>query len=198
MSRTGGRTSALELTRHPATPASPVGRIVVQADRPSPDALTLRYTIEGELSRLRIPAPAAPRRGERLWEHTCCEAFVAAPGSAAYHELNLSPAGTWAVHAFVAYRDGGPLADDALAPRIASHADAGRLVLDAVVDLARLDAAYAGAPLRLALAAVIEAQDGTLSYWALRHPAGRPDFHHADGFTVIVPPPAAGAGADAR
>jgi hypothetical protein len=37
------------------------------------------------------------------------------------------------------------------------------------------------------LSAVIEAADGALSYWALRHPAGRPDFHHPDCFALDLP-----------
>jgi hypothetical protein len=31
---------------------------------------------------------------------------------------------------------------------------------------------------------VIEDIGGGRSYWALAHPAGKPDFHHADGFTI--------------
>ena len=34
------------------------------------------------------------------------------------------------------------------------------------------------APLRLGLSAVLEGDDGKLHYWALAHPASRPDFHH--------------------
>jgi hypothetical protein len=34
------------------------------------------------------------------------------------------------------------------------------------------------------LSAVIEAADGTISYWALKHPSDRPDFHHADSFAI--------------
>ena len=37
--------------------------------------------------------------------------------------------------------------------------------------------------------AVIEAVDGSVSYWALAHPAGKPDFHHPDGFALQLPPP---------
>jgi hypothetical protein len=33
---------------------------------------------------------------------------------------------------------------------------------------------------------VIESADGSISYWALRHPAGRPDFHHLDGFALLL------------
>jgi hypothetical protein len=38
----------------------------------------------------------------------------------------------------------------------------------------------------VALCVVIEELDGALSYWALRHPAPRPDFHHADGFALEI------------
>jgi len=45
---------------------------------------------------------------------------------------------------------------------------------------------------RIGLSAVIEETDGTKSYWALRHPPGKPDFHHPDCFalTLGAPPPA--------
>jgi len=98
------------------------------------------------------------------------------------------------MHAFSGYRDGAPLPDDRVAPRVSVRRDGDRLTVEAVVDLGRLAAAYTTAPLRLALAAVIEAEDGALSYWALRHPPGRPDFHHADGFALVLEaPPDAGA-----
>ena len=35
---------------------------------------------------------------------------------------------------------------------------------------------------RLGLSAVIEDTSGRKSYWALAHPPGKPDFHHADCF----------------
>ncbi|MBS0388102.1 MAG: hypothetical protein JSR15_06435, partial [Proteobacteria bacterium] len=37
---------------------------------------------------------------------------------------------------------------------------------------------------RLGFAAVIEADDDTLGYWALRHTSDKPDFHAADSFGV--------------
>jgi hypothetical protein len=47
----------------------------------------------------------------------------------------------------------------------------------------------AAARLRVALAAVIENDTGELSYWALQHAPGKPDFHHPDGFTLELSPP---------
>jgi hypothetical protein len=43
------------------------------------------------------------------------------------------------------------------------------------------------APWLLGLSAVIEEMNGRLSYWALAHPPGKPDFHHADCFALELP-----------
>jgi hypothetical protein len=40
--------------------------------------------------------------------------------------------------------------------------------------------------LRLGLCAVIEDALGRISYWALAHPPGRPDFHHPDCFALAL------------
>ena len=32
--------------------------------------------------------------------------------------------------------------------------------------------------------AILEEEDGTISYWALAHAPGRPDFHHPDCFAL--------------
>ncbi len=40
------------------------------------------------------------------------------------------------------------------------------------------------------ISAVIEETDGTKSYWALAHPPGKPDFHHADCFALELEPAA--------
>ncbi len=41
-----------------------------------------------------------------------------------------------------------------------------------------------GSKVRCALSAVLENDDGELSYWALHHPAATPDFHHPAGFVM--------------
>jgi len=141
--------------------------------------LALRYRIEGDLERLRIPPPRAPTPGERLWQHLCCEAFVAPAAASAYREFNFSPSGEWAAYAFERYREGGPLAVPD--PGIAVRTDAAGLELSATI-------AVEPVRLRVALCVVIEERNGALSgafsYWALRHPLPRPDFHHPDGFAL--------------
>jgi hypothetical protein len=60
------------------------------------------------------------------------------------------------------------------------------LELCATLALARLSPAYADAPLVMGVSAVIVARDGSRSYWALVHPAEKPDFHHPDAFALTL------------
>jgi hypothetical protein len=136
--------------------------------------------VEGDLSGVRIPESQPPRRVAGLWRHTCFEAFVMAGEGPAYREFNLSPCGAWAVHAFRGYRDGGELEVE-LNPAIVVRRSGTRLELDAKIDPEFLPP---GRWLRLGLSAVLEGVDGALSYWALRHPPGKPDFHHIDAFAL--------------
>ena len=50
------------------------------------------------------------------------------------------------------------------------------LVQDVLLDTAALPPR----PWRVGMSAILEEEDGTISYWALAHPPGRPDFHHPD------------------
>lgn len=176
----------LTLTCHPSTPTDAVQRLDAAVDRQPGGLLRVTFRLVGRLDRLRIPAADVPRIGARLWAHTCFEAFVAVAGATAYHEFNVAPSGEWTVYAFSRYRDGAPLHDPALAPGIVVHRTNEHLELAVRLQLPRLSSQHRDAALRLGLSAVVEADDGTLSYWALRHPPGRPDFHHPDTFAVTL------------
>ena len=97
-----------------------------------------------------------------------------------YREFNFSPSGEWAVYAFRGYRDSGELEVE-LAPAIVVRRTMNRLELDAEISR---DLLPQGRSLRLGLSAVVEDADGGLSYWALRHAPGKPDFHHPDAFAL--------------
>jgi hypothetical protein len=73
-------------------------------------------------------------------------------------------------------------------PDITVRSTGSRLELDSLVRLDNLSAIHPHATLRVGLSAVIEARDGTHSYWALRHHANKPDFHDAAGFALMLEP----------
>lgn len=178
----------IDLKCHRATRSETVRAIQVLVRRPAGAELQMTFRLDGDIHRIWIPSPGAPRIATQLWRHTCFEAFIAVEGQPAYHEFNFAPSGEWAVFAFSGYRNGGPLADEMMRPHIAVRSAGSRLELDTLVRLDGLSALHPRASLRIGLAAVIEASDG-LSYWALRHPADKPDFHDADGFAVLLEPP---------
>jgi|SRR5688572_29775252 hypothetical protein len=192
---------AVTLACHPDTPTDAVSSMSARVCRSPGERLAVSYVVECDLDRVRVPAPRAPRPADRLWEHTCCEIFIARKGAPGYREYNFSPSGEWAAYAFEAYRArcaGEP--QPALSPpQITVRGDRGTLELDASISLDGL-APRPGARLALALSAVIEDSDGKLSYWALRHPRGKPDFHHPDAFALelAATTPPAGAGTPPR
>jgi hypothetical protein len=170
---------AVTLACHPDTPTDAVRAISARVRRHS-GGLAVSYVVEGDLDRLRVPAQREPRAADGLWRHTCCELFVARRNDAAYREYNFSPSGEWAAYAFERYRARVKGPSVLPPPRVSVRAKDGALELDAFVELDRL----AGAGLALALAAVIESDEGKLSYWALKHPPGKPDFHRAEAFVL--------------
>jgi hypothetical protein len=164
------------LERHPASPCAALRGIQATVRRNPDGRLDVTYRIEGDLDRVRIPPPRPPRAGEQLWQHTCCEVFVADAAGPGYQEFNFSPSGEWAAFRFTGYREGASFA--APDPRIGIVRTARALDLTA-----QIDPNHKG-KLRIGLSAVIEEIDGALSYWALRHAPGKPDFHHRDAFAL--------------
>jgi len=183
--------SCAALTCHPCTPAGAVRRVAVEVRRSADGMLALGFGVDGEIDRIRIPTPGPLCMEHQLWLHTCFEAFLAFGEGGAYHELNLAPSRAWMAYSFESYREGLVTAGD-MTPvtKIDTGVAGGRFALDAVVALDRLSRVHRSAALRVGLAAVIETTDGSLSYWALRHPPGRPDFHHADTWTMRLEAPA--------
>lgn len=145
-------------------------------------ALRLDYQLHGDAAELALPRTEPATRRDGLWQHTCCELFVQGDDAPAYREFNFSPAGPWQAYAFSTYRQGGVLAR-AQAPDIVTERRADGLHVSVRLPRANLPP---GRRLRLGLTAVAEARDASLSYWALAHAPGKPDFHHPDTFALIL------------
>lgn len=172
------------LTCHPETRSPAVEEIEAHVSWTQDNALAFAYVLKGDLMRLRIPLPQPSRRVDYLWQHTCFEAFVALKDKPEYYEFNFAPSGQWAAYRFQRYRVRIPLEDDIPAPKITARNLPNGLDLEAIVHLDSLPVTQPGACLQLALCAVIEDENGTLSYWALKHSPGTPDFHHRDTFAL--------------
>ena len=166
------------LRPYPAS-LSPVTRIAVEVERSASDLLRLTYWIGGDLRRVAFPKPQAAARTDGLWQHSCCEAFLAA--GQGYFEFNFSPSSQWAAYRFDSHRAGMRDAE-AEAPAIAWDRDGEAARLTATI---RLPSDVTGA---LGLSAIIEDVNGNRSFWALAHPPGEPDFHDAACFAAQLSP----------
>lgn len=174
------------LTAHPRTPCPAVQglRVAVAA---APDGWWLRYGLAADLAALRLPAAStAPGPTDGLWRHTCLEAFVGSAEGAAYLEFNFSPSGDWAAYVFRAPRERADVGPLAITPRLRWSRRMDALTLDAWLPRA-IESALPQPPHLLGLSAVIEPADGSPSYWALAHPAARPDFHQRAAWTARLP-----------
>lgn len=125
----------------------------------------MSFLLDADFTRLQIPPRRPARFVDGLWRHTCFEVFLATRARA-YREYNFSPSGEWAAYSFSSYRrrSNERMTRPRWNGRVATVLARGRL--------------------RLGLSAVIEEKNGTLSYWALRHAPGKPDFHHRRAFAM--------------
>ncbi len=165
------------LARHPAFDGPDVS-LSVHHERQG-DRLWVRFVVDGDVDAIEWPEPKSPGREDGLWERTCFEVFVTTLDS--YREFNLSSSGQWASYRFSGYR-----ADMADAQEVVKG-----LALDLASDMLALEAHLDLPPIveSLGLSAVVQALDGSKSYWALTHPSDKPDFHHPASFTLDLTEP---------
>jgi hypothetical protein len=176
-------TTQIGLVAHPTTQSDAIQSLDVQLSVLSPGVLTLGYTLQADMSRIRVEAEGVPGPADHLWEHTCFEAFIQPCGSRGYYEFNFSPTRQWAVYRFNSYREGMTPMHMANPPDISIRKGPNYLELQATFPLPISAGAGAAQRPKLALSAVVEEESGRLCYWAARHSQGKPDFHHPDGFT---------------
>jgi hypothetical protein len=176
------------LRLHPDSRCFATAHIEVEVARPRADSLVLSYMVTGKMSDVRMPSVMAAGRSDELWQHTCFEAFVRASSGAAYYELNFAPSTEWAAYRFSSYRSGMCVAAEISAPAIEVRSSPDCYTLRVSLDLTCLSGLPRNALWYLGLSTLIEDTSGHKSYWALAHPPGKPDFHHADCFALEFSP----------
>lgn len=170
----------VHLVRHPDTPAT-IRSVEAELTMRGADAVRLAFYVTPGAA-LAVPASAAAERTDGLWQRTCFELFLKPAGGEAYFEFNLSPSSQWAAYAFDGYRSRAADPESGT-PRIELERQGETFVLETDVDLAAVRTDV----MQIGLSAVIEEAGGAKSYWALRHPPGKPDFHHPDCFALELP-----------
>ena len=175
-----------ELRAHPAAPPARVEAVKARLERVRRDRLLLRYEIACETDCVVLPPPGPAVRADRLWETTCFELFLRAPGRPDYLEINVSPSGRWAAYDFCAYR-AGMVQAAVLAPPALSLSVKPRCIA-ADIELAL---PLGEGPWRVGLCAIVEERGTGRSFWSASHGTAEPDFHHPGCFAQDLPPPPA-------
>jgi len=170
------------LRLHPDSLCLAATRIDVEVARRRGGGIVFSYFVTGRTGDLRIPPITSATRADELWRTTCFEAFVRTSASSGYYEFNFAPSTQWAAYEFSGYRSGMRAATDIGAPRIEVQTSPELFTLRASLELGRLPSLPGDAVWSLGLSALLEETNGRKSYWALAHPAGKPDFHHSDCF----------------
>ncbi|MSP38215.1 MAG: DOMON-like domain-containing protein [Deltaproteobacteria bacterium] len=152
--------------------------------RRTASGLDLQYFLSGDIEKLVIPPLGQPQRSDLLWQHTCFETFLRCGEAPAYYEFNFAPSRQWAVYAFRGYRERALLDDERWSPILSVQSGGTAIEVFVTIPLDPLPMLKEAAKLGIGLSAVIESRDGKFSYWALKHPADKPDFHHADSFAL--------------
>jgi hypothetical protein len=178
----------LALKLHPDSLCPAATQIDVDIARPHNGRIVLGYVVTGKIADLYLPPVISPTRAEELWQHTCFEAFVGSSRDETYYEFNFAPSTQWAAYQFDGYRRGMRVASGISAPVIEVQAGPERFILQGSLELDQLSSLPRDARWRLGLSALIEERSGRVSYWALAHPPGKPDFHHPDCFAYEFSP----------
>jgi len=163
-----------------------VSGVEAELSSEQPGMVRIRFRVRGAIDALRIPGALATERRDGLWQHTCFEVFVM-QGDGSYCEFNFSPSTQWAAYRFDGYRRAMSELPVRSTPRIETVIASDMIFLEATVGLQPLVTTDNAPRCRVAIAAVIENLEGRLDYWALAHPAEKPDFHHEDGFIAGLP-----------
>ncbi len=180
----------LQLKAFAPTDLSQEFSIEVYAQRHD-SAIQASFRLKGPLEKLKMPhttKPKGPEFNQELWKHSCFELFLKSPDSDFYWEWNFAPNLDWGHFSFESYR----------MPAINPSHSAGIQSFQAITEKsASLEilvqirpehspwlmwALMNRLPLKIGFAAIVEFQDSTLSYWALKHPGPKPDFHLEESF----------------
>lgn len=116
------------------------------------------------------------KRLNELWKTTCFEIFWRLPGQNSYWEFNVGASGDWNIYDFTRYRDPQP-------PHPAPDFELIRLETHALGIRGEIQGPLAK-QVEASLCAVLLINQQP-QYFSHKHAGPKPDFHHANSFTLI-------------
>lgn len=148
--------------------------------------LSVRYTLSGEINLILFPEPSFfSARKHDLWKATCFEFFIAPAGQPEYWEFNLSPSGNWNVYHMDAYRQINMREEEkVISLPFTFHKTNTQATLEITVNTAAF--LPGSQKLEVGIATILQSHDKVETYWALTHPNPQADFHHRNGFEIIL------------
>ena len=174
----------MSLRAHPAHPPRSASTVTARILAADGAWLRLRWRVGGAQT-LIVPPFAGKGRADELWQTTCFELFLMPGDGPAYCEFNLSPSERWAAYDFTGYRAGMNERPIEREPQGTMRLGSSFAIFDAAIPLSALPHGDCG----MNVTAVIEERGGTKSYWALAHPADKPDFHDPACFVATLAAP---------
>lgn len=155
----------------------------LNVDRDDSSRLILVFTAQDVLSEVDLINEDINRfshemeRKDELWRMTCFEMFLNPAGQKQYFEFNFSLEGAWNAYHFAGYRFPQP-------PQVTTDFEVEQLnwkhkQLEVVLKNKTKFRKF-----NVGLCAVIQNKKNQVSYFALKHEGGKPDFHSASGFTL--------------
>lgn len=121
-------------------------------------------------------------RADKLWETTCFEAYFAPMGRDEYWEFNLSPQAKWNLYRFSGERMGMRREESISQVNIEFSLINSTLQVQAEFRMPRKISPMS--PLEIGLTAIIGRDPNEVSYWAIEHLRGKPDFHVRESFRI--------------
>ena len=159
------------------------------------DCLAITYDLLGSLSAINLidQRSTSTKRTHDLWKDTCFEWFLKSPQKKNYWEFNASPSGDWNFYQLDDYRKNLHESPLVIHPKITSswleaRQEQGHYRYQVAVDLKRLldSTPHLREEGLLAVTSVVRYRSGEVSYYSLRHPVEKPDFHSNEAFILFL------------
>ena len=149
--------------------------------------LRIHYKVHGNAFEVAVCSKKSlPQFTDELWKKTVFELFLKREDESSYTEWNFSPSGNWACYDFDAYRKPSHSQNNLESkPRkmeFLKTADS----IDFIVEIDLPKKYQDNEILEFQACSVIKKlSDGSLSYFAIKHPSQKADFHNAQEFSLL-------------